>query len=621
MTQNGGKVHVVRVSKTGYVDKQGRRKDYSSAYLRRTYRDGGKVKNETVANLSALPGHVIDLIDAGLKGQHLVPAANAVTITASLPHGHVAAAHAMARTLGLPALLGPAGRQRDLALALIISRVVAPASKLSTLTWWDDTTLGADLGVAGATADDIYAAMDWLEHRQDAIEAGLARRHLGPEPNPSKMALFDLSSSWLEGRCCPLAARGYSRDGRKGKLQIEYGLLTDPEGRPVAVRVFPGNTGDPGAFTAIVDVVRKKFGLREMVMVGDRGMITSARIRALNQAEDGTPRPDAYGWITALRAPAIKKLMAGDGPLQLSLFDEQDLAEITSPDFPGERLVACRNPVLAADRARVREDLLAATEKLLAPLLARVQAGKLAGAGPIGVEVGKVISRYKTGKHFTVTITEDSLTVARRQDKIDAEAALDGFYVLRTPIPADELAARRGHRLQEPQIRRAGLPAHQIRRPGPAAGVPPARRTRPGPRADLHARLLPDLAPAPRLGAADLHRREPARPRQPGHPGPPLRGRPGQSLRPARPGRAALPELPRPAGPPGHPDPQPGPVHRDPGHHPDAHRADQRPARGLQPPRRRDPADLEVARTPPGQPRQNTRSDPKLPTELAVTSD
>ena len=441
MTRNGGKVHVVRVSKTGYVDKQGRRRDYSSAYLRRTYRDGGTVKNETVANLSALPDHVIDLIDAGLKGQQLVPAAEAVTITGSLPHGHVAAVHAMARELGLPALLGPAGRQRDLALALIISRVIKPGSKLATLTWWDDTTLGADLGVAAAATDDIYAAMDWLEHRQDAIEAELARRHLGPEPNPSRMALFDLSSSWMEGRCCPLAARGYSRDGKKGKLQIEYGLLTDPEGRPVAVRVFPGNTGDPGAFTEIVTVVRDKFELAQMVMVGDRGMITSARIRALNQLEDGTQRPDPYEWITALRAPAIRKLMADGGPLQLSLFDQQDLAEITSPDFPGERLVACRNPVLAADRARTREDLLAATEKLLAPVIARVRAGKLTGAGPIGVEVGKVISRYKTGKHFEVTITEDSLTVARSQDQIDAEAALDGFCVLRTPVPAAELDA------------------------------------------------------------------------------------------------------------------------------------------------------------------------------------
>ena len=441
MMRSSGKVHVVRVSKTGYVDKQGRRKDYSSAYLRRTYRDGGAVKNETVANLSALPDHVIDLINAGLKGQQLVPAAGAVTITRSVPHGHAAAVHAMAAKLGLPALLGPAGPQRDLILALIISRVIQPGSKLSTLTWWDDTTLGADLGVADASTDDIYAAMDWLEHRQDAIEAGLARRHLAPEPNPSKMALFDLSSSWLEGTRCPLAARGYSRDGKKGKLQIEYGLLTDPEGRPVAVRVFPGNTGDPAAFTAITDVVRKKFGLAQMVMVGDRGMITSARIRALNQLEDGTQRPDPYGWITALRAPAIKRLMADDGPLQLSLFDQQDLAEITSDDFPGERLIACRNPVLAADRARKREDLLAATEKLLAPLTARVAAGKLTGAAEIGIEVGKVITTYKTGKHFGVTITDTSLSVTRKQDQITAEAALDGFYVLRTPIPAGELDA------------------------------------------------------------------------------------------------------------------------------------------------------------------------------------
>jgi hypothetical protein len=439
MTRSGGKVHVVRVRKTGYVDKQGQVRDYSSAYLRRTYRDGGKVKNETVANLSALPDHVIDLIDAGLKGQQLVPAAEAVTITRSLPHGHVAAVHAMAGQLGLPALLGPAGRQRDLALALVISRVVAPASKLSTLAWWDDTTLGDDLGVATASTDDIYAAMDWLVRRQDAIEAELARRHLGPEANPAKMALFDLSSSWLEGTRCPLAARGYSRDGKKGTLQIEYGLLTDSAGRPVAVRVLPGNTGDPAAFTQIVQVVRDKFGLARMVMVGDRGMITSARIAALNQLEDGTQRPDPYGWITALRAPAIRKLMAEGGPLQLSLFDQQDLAEITSPDFPGERLVACRNPVPAAERARKREDLLAATEKLLAPIQARVQAGKLAGAGPIGVEVGKVISKYKTSKHFAVTITDDSLTITRSQDQIDAEAALDGFYVLRTPIPASEL--------------------------------------------------------------------------------------------------------------------------------------------------------------------------------------
>jgi hypothetical protein len=414
---------------------------YESVLVRRTYRDGARVRHETLANLSALPADAVSAIEATLKGERLVPAGRAVTITAAAPHGHVAAVHAMAARLGLPALLGPAGRARDLALALIISRVVKPGSKLSTLTWWNDATLGGDLGVAGASTDDIYAAMDWLGHRQDTIEAKLAARHLGPAANPSKMALFDLSSSWMEGSQCPLAARGYSRDGKKGKLQIEYGLLTDPEGRPVAVRVFPGNTGDPAAFTQIADVVRKKFGLAQMVMVGDRGMITSARIAALNQAEDGTAQPDPYGWITALRAPAIRKLMADDGPLQLSLFDEQDLAEITSPDFPGERLIACRNPVLAAERARKRQDLLAATEKLLTPILVRVRAGRLTGAGPIGVEVGKVISRYKTAKHFAVTITDTTLTIERRQDQIDAEAALDGFYVLRTPVPATELDA------------------------------------------------------------------------------------------------------------------------------------------------------------------------------------
>ena len=442
MVARGGAMHVARNRRT-YTAKSGEQRVYESVLVRRTYRDGAKVRHETLANLSALPADAVSAIEATLKGERLVPAGQAVTITGSLSHGHVAAVHAAAVQLGLPALLGPAGRARDLALALIISRVVKPGSKLSTLTWWNDTTLGGDLGVADASTDDIYAAMDWLEDRQDAIETDLARRHLAPEPNPSKMALFDLSSSWLEGSQCPLAARGYSRDGKKGKLQIEYGLLTDPAGRPVAVRVFPGNTGDPSAFTAIADVVREKFGLAQMVMVGDRGMITSARIAALNQLQDGTQRPaaDAYGWITALRAPAIRKLMADDGPLQLSLFDQQDLAEITSPDFPGERLIACRNPVLAADRARTREDLLAATEKLLGPLITRVQAGKLTGAGPIGMEVGKVISRYKTSKHFQVAITDTTLAIERRQDQIDAEAALDGFYVLRTPIPASELDA------------------------------------------------------------------------------------------------------------------------------------------------------------------------------------
>jgi hypothetical protein len=436
MAGQAAAMHVARI-RSGYTDKQGRRREYESRYLRRTYRDGGKVKHETLANLSGLPEQAVDAIEGALKGAVLAPArqADPVTITRSLPHGHVAAVHAMARKLGLPRLLGPACPQRDLALALVISRAVAPASKLSTLTWWPDVTLGADLGVDGATTDDVYAAMDWLEGRQDAIEARLARRHLAPAANPSRMALFDLSSSWLEGRCCPLGERGYSRDGKKGKVQIEYGLLTDPEGRPVAVRVLPGSTGDPAAFTQITEVVRDKFGLAKMVMVGDRGMITTARIKALKELDD------KYGWITALRAPAIKKLMADDGPLQLSLFDQQDLAEISSPDFPGERLVACRNPVLAAERARKRESLLAATEKLLAPIAARVQAGRLRGADAIGVAVGKVIGKYKTAKHFDLTITDDNLTVERRQDQIDAEAALDGFYVLRTPVPASQLGA------------------------------------------------------------------------------------------------------------------------------------------------------------------------------------
>ena len=436
MAQQAAAMHVARI-RSGYTDKAGQRREYESRYLRRTYRDGGKVRHETLANLSGLPEQVIDAIEAALKGTRLVPAAEAVTVTASVPHGHVAAVHAMAVKLGLPALLGPASRERDLVLALIISRVVAPASKLSTLTWWADTTLGTDLDVAAASTDQVYAAMDWLEGRQDAIEAKLAARHLAPEPNPARMALFDLSSSWLEGSRCPLAARGYSRDGKKGRLQIEYGLLTDPGGRPVAVRVFPGDTGDPAAFTEIVTVVREKFGLEKMVMVGDRGMITSARISALREADDG------YGWITALRAPAIKKLMADGGPLQLSLFDQQDLAEISHPDYPGERLIACRNPVLAADRARTRSELLAATGKLLAPVIARVRAGKLTGAGEIGVAVGKVISKYKTGKHFEITITDTTLTIERRQAQIDEEAALDGFYVLRTPIPASQLDAPR----------------------------------------------------------------------------------------------------------------------------------------------------------------------------------
>jgi hypothetical protein len=426
-------MHVVRI-KSRHTDKQGRERQYESRLLRRTWRDGGTVRNETLANLSKMPDHIVDAVEAALKGQALIPAGEAAaSIARSLPHGHIAAAYAMARTLGLPGLLGPAGRQRDLALALIISRVVHPGSKLSTLAWWGDTSLGPDLGIGDATTDEAYAAMDWLAARRDVIERKLARRHLAPAANPARMALFDLSSSWLEGSHCPLGARGWSRDGKKGKVQIEYGLLTDPEGRPVAVRVLEGNTADPAAFTEILGVVHGEFGLRKMVMVGDRGMITTARIEAVREL-DGK-----YGWITALRAPAIRKLMADDGPLQLSLFDEQDLAEITSEDFPGERLVACRNPALAEQRARKREDLLAATEKLLAPIAARVAAGRLAGAAEIGKKAGEVLNTYKMAKHFEVTITDDSLTTGRKQAQIEEEARLDGIYVIRTPVPAEDL--------------------------------------------------------------------------------------------------------------------------------------------------------------------------------------
>lgn len=421
------------------MDKQGRRREYVSVYLRRTYRDGPAVRNETVANLSMLPPKAVDAIEATLKGQTLVPAGSEFTIVRSLPHGHVAAVAAMARQLGLPALLGPAGRRRDIALALVISRVIRPGSKLSTLAWWSDTTLGVDLGVADASTDEIYAAMDWLAGRQDAIERKLAAKHLAPEVNPARMALFDLTSAWVTGRCCALAARGYSRDGKKGCEQIEYGVLTDPAGRPVAVRVFPGNTADPDAFTEIVTVIRDPLGIARLVLVGDRGMITSARIDALRKLNDNPDSATDFGWITALRAPAIATLAADDGPLQMSLFDTQDLAEISHPDYPGERLIACRNPALAAERARKRSELLAATDKLLAGVADRVTRGTLAGAGKIGIAVGKAIGKYKMGKHFHITITDTAFTYHRDTAGIDAEAEVDGIYVLRTSVDADTL--------------------------------------------------------------------------------------------------------------------------------------------------------------------------------------
>jgi hypothetical protein len=422
-----------------HLDSQGQRRDYQSAYLRRTYREGGKVRNETVANLSVLPAHVVDWVEAGLKGKALVPPEAAATITRSVPHGHVAAVYAQAKALGLPGLLGPAGRSRDLALALIISRVVHPGSKLATLSWWGDTTLGPDLDVAGSSTDEVYAAMDWLGARQDRIEATLARRHLAPAVNPARMALFDLSSSWMEGSHCPLAARGYSRDGKKNRTQIEYGLLTDPAGRPVAIKVFPGNTADPAAFSHAVALVRERFDLTNLVMVGDRGMITAARIDAVQEQNADPDTASDLGWLTALRAPAIKKLAAEGGPIQPTLFDQTNLAEITHPDYPGERLVACRNPFLAAERARKREELLTATETLLAPVAAAVDAGRLAGADQIGLRVGKLVNRYKMAKHLQVTITDTTLALRRKHDQIATEAALDGIYVIRTNVSADQL--------------------------------------------------------------------------------------------------------------------------------------------------------------------------------------
>lgn len=427
---NDTPVHVTS-HRRHYVGKDGVERVYETHLLRRSFREDGKVRNETVANLSHLPAGSIDVLRKSLAGRTLVEAGADVTITRSVPHGHVAAVWAVAQQLGLPALLGPAGRVRDLALALIISRAVAPASKLATISAWDDTTLGADLAVAGASSDEVYAAMDHLLTRQYVIEKKLAATYLTLKSNPSRMALFDLSSSWMTGTHCPLAKRGYSRDGKKNLPQIEYAVLTDPAGCPVAVRVFEGNTADPTAFTAAVTAVKDTFALENMVMVGDRGMITTARIKALKQI-------GGLGWLTALRSPQIAVLAADTGPLQMSLFDEQNFAEIVHPDYPGERLIACRNPALAELRTRKRAELLEATEAELTPIQAAVTAGRLHGADKIGLRVGKVLGRHKMAKHFHLEITDTMLSITRDQPTIDAEAALDGIYVLRTTIPAEQ---------------------------------------------------------------------------------------------------------------------------------------------------------------------------------------
>jgi hypothetical protein len=412
-------VHVA-TTRRHYKDKV-----YETTLLRRSYREDGKVKTETLANLSHLPPEAIEAVRASLAGKTLVAASEAFEVTRSLPHGHVAAVWAMARQLGLAKLLGPACAERDLVLALVIARACQPASKLATTRWWASTTLGPDLGVEGASTDDVYAAMDWLVARQAGIEGALARRHLAP----GGRVLYDLSSSWVEGTHCPLARRGHSRDGKVGKAQVEYGLTCDPEGRPVAVEVFAGNTADPTAFISAAQAVRERFGLTDVVMVGDRGMITSARITALKEV-------GGLGWLTSLRAPSIAAL-AVSGALQMSLFDEVNFAEITHPDYPGERLVACRNPALAAERARKREALLVATEADLGEVRSAVERERqpLRGQDRVALRVGRVINGHKMAKHFELVITDDSFSFSRKNDQIAAEAALDGIYVVRASAP------------------------------------------------------------------------------------------------------------------------------------------------------------------------------------------
>jgi hypothetical protein len=405
--------------------------------LRESYRDGAKVRNRTLANLSKWPAGKIAALRAVLRGDPLVPAGAGLEIVRALPHGHVLAALGTARRIGLERLL-PRGatRRRKLALALIAARLLDPAAKLATARALDAATashsLGAALELGRVTAKEIYATLDWLGAAQPRIETALARRHL----SDGTLVLYDVTSTYLEGRCCALARFGYSRDGRRDKAQIVIGLLCAADGCPIAVEVFAGNTGDPTTLTSQIDKLKRRFGLRRVVLVGDRGMITSARI-------EEELKPAGFDWITALRAPAIRKLAAADGPLQLSLFDERDLAEIESPDYPGERLIVCRNPVLAAERARKRQELLEATERDLTRLQARIRRPRqpLRGAAAIGQAVGAVLGRRKVAKHFHITIGEDDLAFARDAAAIAAEAALDGFYVLRTSLPAEALDA------------------------------------------------------------------------------------------------------------------------------------------------------------------------------------
>jgi transposase len=415
-------MHVV----TNTVRRGGR--EYTSTLLRRSYREGGKVKKETLANLSHLPAEAIDAVRRILRGEVLVGAEEAFAIERSLPAGHVRAALVMARRLELSALLDrEPSRQRALVVAMVCQQALRPGSKLAAVRALSQSTLGSELGVEGASEDDLYEAMDWLLERQERIEDRLARRHL----SDGQLVLYDVSSSYLEGRTCPLAKLGYSRDGKRGTPQIIYGLLCDRPGRPIAVEVYSGELHDDKTLPAQINKLKTRFGLKTVVVVCDRGMVTKANLELMAEAE-------GVGWITALKAPQIKKL-ASTGQLQLSLFDQTNLAEITSDDYPSERLVVCRNPLVAADRARKRDELLDATERGLAEIAERVKRGTLTGADQIGLAVGPALKRYRVNKHFEVTITDTSFSYERKRDQIEAEAALDGFYVLRTSLPAETL--------------------------------------------------------------------------------------------------------------------------------------------------------------------------------------
>jgi hypothetical protein len=407
---------------------------YTSYLLRRSYREGGKVRHENLGNLSHLPLPIIDAIRKMLAGRVLVDLDEHFEIERSLPHGHVAAVLEVLRSLDLERLVSRERcRERDLVVAMVCQLVIAPASKLSMTRRFSQTTLAEELSLGEVTEPELLAAMDWLLERQERIEKTLARRHLGG----GGFVLYDLSSSYFEGRCCPLAALGHSRDGKHGKLQVNWGLVCSPDGRPVSVQVHPGNTADPSTVPGVLDTIRERFGIDRVILVGDRAMITDAHAATLKEL--------GAGFVSALKTAQIRKLV-GAGDLQLSLFDQTDLAEIASDEFPGERLVVCRNPLLAAERARKREDLLAATERELAKVKQMVDGprGTLrnATAGKIGERAGRVSNKYKVAKHFDLQITDGSLSYERKTEQIQTEAALDGLYVLRTTCPPEQLTTQ-----------------------------------------------------------------------------------------------------------------------------------------------------------------------------------